>query len=69
MSKLYENNHPVSRISISLPEELLRALDNMIDKRGFDSRSQAICDMIAQQVDEHRKDIGDEITTPIRCLF
>ncbi len=63
MSKLYENNQPVSRISISLPEELLRALDNMIDKRGFDSRSQAICDMIAQQVDEHRKDIGDEIMT------
>jgi CopG family nickel-responsive transcriptional regulator len=60
---LYKNNQPVSRISISLPEELLRALDNMIDKRGFESRSQAICDMIAQQVDEHRKDVGDEIMT------
>ncbi len=63
MTELYKNNQPVSRISISLPEELLRALDNMIDKRGFESRSQAICDMIAQQVDEHRKDIGDDIMT------
>lgn len=63
MTTLYKNNQPVSRVSISLPEELLRALDNMIDKRGFESRSQAICDMIAQQVDEHRKDIGDDIMT------
>ena len=56
-------NQTVSRISISLPEELLQALDTMISKRGFDSRSQAICDMIAQQLDEHKQEMGEDIMT------
>ncbi len=59
----YKNNQPVSRISISLPEELLYALDNMIADRGFESRSQAICDMIAHQLDDHKQDVGDDIMT------
>lgn len=63
MSQTYKNSQTVSRISISLPEELLLTLDNMIVERGFESRSQAICDMIAQQVDEHRCDIGQDIMT------
>lgn len=51
----------VSRISISLPEELLIDLDEMVERRGFESRSQAIGDMINQHVVEHKRDLGDEV--------
>ncbi|HET8710979.1 MAG TPA: nickel-responsive transcriptional regulator NikR [Spongiibacteraceae bacterium] len=51
----------VSRISISLPEELLIDLDEMVERRGFESRSQAIGDMINQHVVEHKRELGDEV--------
>ena len=40
-------NRPVTRISMSLPEELLSDLDSMVEARGFESRSQAINDVLA----------------------
>ncbi|WP_051526961.1 nickel-responsive transcriptional regulator NikR [Alkanindiges illinoisensis] len=52
---------PVSRITMSLPQELLRALDDMVTQRGFDSRSQAIADMIHQQVMAHKQKLGNEV--------
>lgn len=36
----------LTRISITLAEETLQALDNMVAQQGFDSRSQALVDMI-----------------------
>lgn len=54
-------NKTVSRISISLPEELLTDLDRMVCGRGFESRSQAISDMINQQLVEHKRQNGDEV--------
>ncbi len=51
----------VSRISISLAEELLLDLDDMVERRGFESRSQAIADMINQRVVEHKRQLGDEV--------
>ncbi|MFU8927194.1 CopG family ribbon-helix-helix protein [Acinetobacter puyangensis] len=36
----------LTRISITLPEETLQALDIMVEDQGFDSRSQALVDMI-----------------------
>lgn len=53
----------VSRISISLPEPLLRQLDSMVAVRGFESRSQAIAEMINQQLVEHQQELGDEVMT------
>ncbi len=53
----------VCRISISMPEALLEELDVMVSKRGFDSRSQAICDMINLQINEHRAQQGDTVMT------
>lgn len=50
-----------SRISISLPQSLLRQLDEMVDERGFESRSKAITDMITSQLTEHLADVGEEI--------
>ncbi len=51
----------VSRISISLPEELQTELDIMVAERGFESRSQAIGDMIKHHLIEHKRRIGDEV--------
>jgi CopG family nickel-responsive transcriptional regulator len=51
----------VSRISISLPEDLLIDLDGMVGDRGFESRSQAIGDMINRQLIEHKRQTGNEV--------
>lgn len=51
----------VTRISISMPEELLMALDEMVVGRGFDSRSQAIGAMINEQLLEHKRQLGNEV--------
>jgi len=53
--------HKVSRISISLPEQLLLELDDMVEERGFESRSQAIAEMINNQLAEHQQELGDKV--------
>ncbi|MDR2678541.1 MAG: ribbon-helix-helix protein, CopG family, partial [Zoogloeaceae bacterium] len=60
---------PVSRISISLDQELLDELDGMVGACGFESRSQAICDMIRQQLIEHKRQLGDEIMAGTITVF
>ena len=60
---------PVSRISVSLPEELLHSLDAMVTERGFASRSQAVNDMLHQALTEHKSRQGDEIMVGIVTLF
>lgn len=55
------NKQGVSRISISLSEQLLRDMDLLVEQRGFESRSQALASMIQHQVTEHRCEFGDEI--------
>lgn len=49
------------RISVSLPESLLHQFDLMVEEKNFDSRSQAIADMIHQHTTEHRSDVGLEV--------
>ena len=55
------NNNGVARISISLPVELLSQLDDMVLDRGYESRSQAIAEMVNQQLVEHRQELGEDI--------
>jgi CopG family nickel-responsive transcriptional regulator len=62
-------NPPVSRISISLPEDLLSDLDRMVEARGFESRSQAVNDMLHQFLLEHKCDRGEDIMVGIVALF
>jgi CopG family nickel-responsive transcriptional regulator len=59
----------VSRISISLPPLLLRDLDRMVKSRGYDSRSQAIGDMIHYQLAEHRRTVGNDVMVGTVTLF
>jgi CopG family nickel-responsive transcriptional regulator len=54
-------NGNVSRISISLPESLLTQLDEMVRQRGFESRSQAVAEMVSRQVTAHKKELGSEV--------
>lgn len=55
------NGGGVTRISVSLPEPLSRQLDELVRQRGFESRSQAIAEMISHQVTAHKKEQGSEI--------
>jgi CopG family nickel-responsive transcriptional regulator len=56
-----QKSRPVNRISISLPDDLQADVDEMVARRGFDSRSQAINDMLRQHVAEHQRKTGDEV--------
>ncbi len=50
----------ISRISISLPTLLLEELDQVTRERGFESRSQAISEMVQSQLVLNRQRFGDE---------
>ncbi len=54
-------NGNVSRISVSLQEALLQQLDEMVSARGFESRSQAIAEMVSHQVTAHKRELGNEV--------
>jgi CopG family transcriptional regulator, nickel-responsive regulator len=64
-----ERVRPVSRISVSLPEKLLSDLDRMVEQRGFESRSQAVNEMLHKFLLEHKNDVGDEVMVGIIALF
>lgn len=55
------NKEKLSRISVSLPESLLSDLDRMVDDKNYDSRSQALVDMIHKQLNEHFEDEGAHV--------
>lgn len=60
---------PVTRISMSLPEDLLLDLDRMVDRRGFESRSQAINDMLYQTLVDHKRELGNDVMVGVVTLF
>lgn len=51
----------VSRISMSLSEELLQELDVMVGMRGFASRSQAVATILHRSLVAHRHETGDRV--------
>ena len=51
----------VRRVSISLPPRLLTELDLLVESRGYDSRSQAIGDMVYYQLAEHSRRLGGNV--------
>jgi CopG family nickel-responsive transcriptional regulator len=50
-----------ARISISLPVTLFDELDDMVAKRGYASRSEAISKMISEQLVQHQHELGKSI--------
>ena len=59
----------VARMSVSLPEDLLSALDLMVESRGFASRSQAIGDMLHRSLQEHKRELGRDVMVGTITLF
>lgn len=59
----------VSRISLSLSEELLTELDAMVGERGFASRSQAVATILHRSLVEHRNEVGDRVMVGTITLF
>lgn len=47
----------ITRLSMSLPGELLRQLDLMVEERGLPSRSQLIAELIRHALAEHEASI------------
>ena len=60
-AKLASSRDKLCRISISLPEHLLNQFDEMVSEREYESRSQAIADVLHQKLNEHHEEVGDEI--------
>ena len=58
---LEKTSQPVSRISISLPPDLLAELDRMVEGSSYGSRSQAIGEMVSYQLAEHKRTLGNEV--------
>ncbi|MGA0334207.1 MAG: nickel-responsive transcriptional regulator NikR [Kiritimatiellia bacterium] len=57
------------RISISLPSPLARELDRLVVSRGFHNRSQAIREMINQQLSQHAQISGTQVLAGTITLF
>lgn len=56
-----EQTESLRRITISMPEDTFQKLDRLVTERGFDSRSQAISEMIHQQAAEHLGKSGNQL--------
>lgn len=60
---------PVSRISVSLPADVCRELDSFVERKGFESRSQAISTMITESLIESGRREGGGIMAGTITLF
>ncbi len=59
----------VQRISVSLKDSVFRALDKLVDERGFTNRSQAIAEMINLSLIEHAEEQGNKIMAGTITIF
>jgi CopG family nickel-responsive transcriptional regulator len=60
----------LNRFSISMPGELARQLDAMSKARGFANRSQAVADMVRNQLIEHHGQMGNrEIVGTVTLVY
>jgi CopG family nickel-responsive transcriptional regulator len=65
----FSQNRPVARISMSLPEELLQELDQVVEELHFPSRSQAINLMVKEYILEHKRKMGNDLMVGTITLF
>lgn len=64
-----ETKEQVSRISVSLPPGILHELDAMVAEKGYASRSQAIQNILHQELMASRKDCAEELMAGVIILF
>jgi len=56
-----DSSEGLRRVTVSMPEETFQAFERLIAERGFDSRSQAVSEMIHQHAAQHLGKIGIEL--------
>jgi CopG family nickel-responsive transcriptional regulator len=54
-------NDGLRRMTVSMPEVTFQAFERLVSERGFDSRSQAVAEMIHQHAAQHLGKIGTEV--------
>lgn len=59
----------LERISITIPQNELEQLDEMVNSRGYANRSQAINEILNREIIEHRYETGDDIMAGSITLF
>ncbi len=59
----------VERVSLSLPREVLAGLDEWADRRGFESRSQAVASIIRLGLLEDKQENGGAVMAGSITLF
>ena len=64
-----DKKDPAHRISISLPRRLAEGLDEMVQRRGFHNRSQAIAEMVEQQLIEFQQENDESLAAGTITLF
>ncbi|MFP4156393.1 MAG: nickel-responsive transcriptional regulator NikR [Opitutales bacterium] len=57
------------RISVSLPARLATQLDEMIERRGFHNRSQAIAEMLERHIVEYQQENDQSLMAGTITLF
>ncbi len=57
----------LERIGVSLDKELLSKFDELIDKQGYQSRSEALRDLVRRQLSEER--LGDPKANGVAAVF
>ena len=55
------SNDGLRRMTVSMPEHTFQAFERLVAERGFDSRSQAVAEMIHQHAAQHLGKIGSEV--------
>jgi CopG family transcriptional regulator, nickel-responsive regulator len=58
---VHDNNDGLKRVTVSMPDETFQAFERLVAERGFDSRSQAVAEMIHQHAAQHLGKIGTEL--------
>lgn len=59
--KSTDKKSPLQRISITINNEVLSQLDEMVKTRGYANRSQAISEILKREVTNHNFETGEEI--------
>ena len=64
------NTPELSRFSVSMPSDLVRQLDGMVEEKGYGNRSQAVADMVRAHLVEHHGQMGEhEIAGTVTLVY
>lgn len=59
----------VVRVSLSLPSEVYEGLDQLVQTRGYENRSQAVGEILRKELVVHRKNLPDSVMAGTISVF